>query len=423
MKEGDVLSLPKGWEVKKLGDVCDIELGKTPYRKDPSLWDTKKNTTNVWLSIADLLLSENKIVSNSKEFISDKAVKISKIVKKGTLLVSFKLTLGRLAFAGKDLFTNEAIASLYIKNEDEIDKYFLYQYLSFFDWNKATEGDIKVKGKTLNKAKLKELNIYFPKSLPEQKRIVSILDKVFEAIDKAKANAEKNLKNAKELFESYLQGVFDPSTRSGQEGEDWVEKRLSEITSKIGSGATPRGGKASYKEKGISLVRSMNVHDFEFREKNLAFIDEVQADALSNVILQEYDILLNITGASIARCCIIPKQYLPARVNQHVSIIRVKQDLVFPLFLGSLLTSKFFKDQILEIGEQGATRQAITKAQLENFKIVIPKTITEQKQIVQELNILASKTQKLETIYHQKIDNLEELKKSILQKAFNGELS
>jgi type I restriction enzyme S subunit len=278
---------------------------------------------------------------------------------------------------------------------------------------------------------LKQIPVPIP-PLPEQKRIVSILDRAFEAIDKAKANAEQNLKNAKELFESYLQGVFDPSTRSGQDnkGDDcgalssskWEEITLKKITSKIGSGATPKGGKASYKEEGISLVRSMNVHDFEFREKNLAFIDDKQAKALSNVELQENDVLLNITGASIARCCIIPKQYLPARVNQHVSIIRAKQDLVFPLFLASLLTSKFYKDQILETGEQGATRQAITKGQLENFKIVMPKSVKEQKQIVQKLDALSEEIKKLESIYQQKTDDLEELKKSILQKAFKGEL-
>ena len=119
-------------------------------------------------------------------------------------------------------------------------------------------------------------------------------------------------------------------------GEGWVEKPLSELTLKIGSGATPRGGKASYKAEGISLVRSMNVHDFEFRKKNIAFIDEKQADALSNVTLQEDDVLLNITGASIARCCIVPKQHLPARVNQHVSIIRAKKNVINPLFLCSL---------------------------------------------------------------------------------------
>lgn len=253
--------------------------------------------------------------------------------------------------------------------------------------------------------------------LKEQQRIVTILDEAFAAIAKAKANAEQNLKNAKELFESYLQNVFETK------GKGWEDKTLKELTIKIGSGSTPRGGQKNYKIEGISLVRSMNVHDFEFREKNLAFIDDEQADALSNVTLQEDDVLLNITGASIARCCIIPKRFLPARVNQHVSIIRAKKEVINPIFLASLLISKYFKDKILEIGEQGATRQAITKVQLENFKVSLPNTIEEQEKVVKKINALSTETQKLEAIYQQKIVDLEELKKSVLQKAFNGEFT
>jgi len=252
--------------------------------------------------------------------------------------------------------------------------------------------------------------------LPEQQRIVTILDEAFAAIAKAKANAEKNLKNAKELFESYLQGVFE------NRGEGWEEKKLFEITNKIGSGSTPKGGNENYKTEGISLIRSMNVHDFEFRERNLAFIDEKQAKELNNVTLQENDVLLNITGASVARCCIIPKEYLPARVNQHVSIIRAKKEIIDPIFLNLLLTSKFYKDQLLFTGEQGATRQAITKAQLEIFEVAFPKSLKEQQAIVQKLDALSFETKKLEAIYQQKINDLEELKKSILQKAFSGEL-
>lgn len=253
-------------------------------------------------------------------------------------------------------------------------------------------------------------------SFLEQKKTVELLDKTFAAIAIAKANAEQNLQNTKELFDSYLNNIFENNE------DDWVEKALSEVTLKIGSGATPRGGKATYKEKGISLIRSMNVHDFQFKEKNLAFIDEQQANALLNVTIQEEDILLNITGASIARCCVVPKEYLPARVNQHVSIIRVRKEIINPFFLASLLTSKFFKDQILEIGEQGATRQAITKVQLENFKISYPKVIEEQKKVIQTINSIKAKTKKLESIYKQKIADLEEMKKSILQKAFSGQL-
>jgi len=263
---------------------------------------------------------------------------------------------------------------------------------------------------------VRELSFVRP-PLPEQKQIVAILDKAFAAIDTAKTNAEQNLQNTNELFESYLQNVFE------NKGDDWEEKELIEVTSKIGSGATPRGGKASYKEEGISLIRSMNVHDFEFKEKNLAFIDEQQANALSNVIIQEEDVLLNITGASIARCCIVPKEYMPARVNQHVSIIRAKKEIINPIFLASLLTSKFFKDQILEIGEQGATRQAITKVQLESFVISFPKDIREQKVVIENMNTFKGECKKLEAIYTQKIADLEEMKKSVLQKAFSGQLN
>src|SRR5690606_6577217 len=98
--------LPQGWEIKKLGELCNIELGKTPYRKDKSFWDKEKQTENVWLSIADLLNVNDAVVSDSKEYISDKATDISKVVKKGTLLVRFKLTICRLALAGHDIYKN-----------------------------------------------------------------------------------------------------------------------------------------------------------------------------------------------------------------------------------------------------------------------------------------------------------------------------
>jgi type I restriction enzyme, S subunit len=162
----------------------------------------------------------------------------------------------------------------------------------------------------------------------------------------------------------------------------WSKKRLVEITEKIGSGATPRGGNDAYKESGISLFRSLNVHDGFFKEKNLAFIDEDQANKLSNVQVQEGDVLLNITGASIARCCIAPSALLPARVNQHVAIIRPKLNYIDTNFLAYLFISKEYKDALLNTGEKaGATRQALTKIQLQEFEINIP-PLSEQKRIV-----------------------------------------
>ncbi len=318
-------------------------------------------------------------------------------------------------FVSGKFFLNDSGLTVLPKSSKEILQEFLdYQLISLNDHiYSLSRGSAQ---KNLDLPAFKKIEISYPEPLPEQHRIVKILDEVFADVAKAKANAEKNLQNAKELFESYLQSVF------AYPGKDWEEKNLKDLTSKIGSGATPRGGKGSYHKEGISLVRSMNVHDRKFVEKNLAFINDKQAGELSNVSLEKDDVLLNITGASVARCCIFPEKYLPARVNQHVSIIRAKPEVVNSHFLNYLLTTKSYKDQLLGIGEQGATRQALTKAQLEEFIISLPKSLSEQKSIVKKLDALSAETKKLEKIYQQKLADLEELKKSVLKKAFSGDL-
>ena len=199
----------------------------------------------------------------------------------------------------------------------------------------------------------------------------------------------------------------------------WEVKRLGEITTKIGSGATPRGGQKSYKTEGISLIRSMNVHDRYFKEKNLAFIDDEQANDLSNVTLQANDVLLNITGASIARCCIVPDKYLPARVNQHVSIIRPNPEIMDSSFLNLLLTSKYYKDQLLFTGEQGSTRQAITKVQLQDFIIHYP-PLTEQKRIVAILDEAFESIARAKESAEKNLKNAIEIFESYLQSVFEN---
>lgn len=263
---------------------------------------------------------------------------------------------------------------------------------------------------------LKELVIAYP-ARPEQQRIVAILDQAFDGIATAKANFETNLQNARALFESHLQSVFT------QRGEGWVKSKLKTLTTKIGSGATPRGGEESYKSEGIPLIRSLNVHDFGFRYRKLAFLDGAQASELSNVEVQPRDVLLNITGASVARCCIVPEDVLPARVNQHVSIIRPIADMLDADFLHYLLISKAYKDQLLQTGsEGGSTRQAITKAQIQDFTIEYPATVAEQKSIVAKLDKMLTETQHLESLYQRKLTALDALKESLLQQAFTGAL-
>ncbi len=163
--------------------------------------------------------------------------------------------------------------------------------------------------------------------------------------------------------------------------------QLREITSKIGAGATPTGGKNAYHSQGISFIRSQNVHDFKFSLDGLAFIDEKQAKELNNVTVEENDILLNITGDSIARVCVVPNKILPARVNQHVAIIRCISNVdchyVF-YYLENL------KPYLLKICGVGGTRNALTKEAIEKLEIHLPEISTQQK-IASVLSALDSK--------------------------------
>jgi type I restriction enzyme S subunit len=166
----------------------------------------------------------------------------------------------------------------------------------------------------------------------------------------------------------------------------WPVKRLEEIALKIGSGATPLGGSEAYHKEGVSLVRSLNVYDDGFRKKDLAFLDEAQAAGLNNVELKRGDVLLNITGASIARCCVLPDDVLPARVNQHVAIIRPDREKVDPYYLRYQLISPEHKQLLLQLARAGgSTREALTKAQLEQYQVGIP-PLPEQQRIVTKLD-------------------------------------
>lgn len=391
--------LPKGWEIKKLGEVVDV---LDNLRKPITKRDRIEGEYPYYGATGILSYIHNYIFSEKLVLIGEDGAKWAS--GDNTSFIA----------EGKYWVNNHAHV-IRPNRKIILDEWIVY-FLNFSDLTPFITGMTVPK---LNQEKMRSIPIPLP-PLPEQQHIVSILDEAFAVIAKAKANAEQNLKNAKELFESVLQLTIDNGKL--KIGDGWEERTLKEVTTKIGSGATPRGGQESYKAEGISLVRSMNVHDWEFRVSNLAFIDDKQAKELEGVTLQENDVLLNITGASVARCCVFPKEYLPARVNQHVSIIRPKKDLLDAKFLNLLLTSKPYKDQLLFTGEQGATRQAITKAQIESFRIAFP-PFKEQQTIVRQLDALRAETQKLEAVYQKKIDDLEELKKSILQKAFLGELT
>ena len=146
---------------------------------------------------------------------------------------------------------------------------------------------------------------------------------------------------------------------------------LGEVCSKLGSGATPKGGKESYCQEGISLIRSTNVLDYQFLYEDLAKINEAQAKALDGVTVESKDVLFNITGVSVARCCMVPDDVLPARVNQHVMIVRPSQKCM-AFYLLCTLCYPDEKNTLLGISQAGSTREAITKDEMERFKIIVP---------------------------------------------------
>lgn len=197
--------------------------------------------------------------------------------------------------------------------------------------------------------------------------------------------------------------------------------KLKDICLKIGSGATPRGGKEAYCDEGISLIRSQNVLDFTFSYDGLAHINDQQAEKLSNVEVKPQDILLNITGDSVARVCAVDPRALPARVNQHVAIIRPDENMVLSSYI--LYFLQMIKPYLLQIAAGGATRNALTKSMIENLEIEVP-GILSQKKIVSVLDDIQEKIRDNNEINK----NLEQQAQAIFKswfvdfEPFNGEM-
>lgn len=398
----ELYKLPNGWKWKKLDDVT-----------------TELSSKNQALQCHDKpYLSLENIESFTGNIINYKTVKESNIIgtcsnfnSNSVIYSKLRPYLNKVATPNFDgVGTTELIVFLPKENLQK-------QYLAHFlrSGSVVAKIDASSYGAKMPRASskfLRALDIPIP-PLSEQQQIVSKIDLLFNKIDKSIELHQKNMDEANAFMGSVLNEVF---------GELVVEKNVSlkEITTKIGSGATPSGGEKSYKTDGISLIRSMNVHDGGFRFRNLAFIDEVQAKKLNNVTVEVNDVLLNITGASVARCCIVDESILPARVNQHVSILRLKDEM-YPKFLHYYLISPSIKSDLLFSSSGGATREAITKNMIESFIVPLPPLPIQQK-VVEYLDTVSEKMEKVKSIQKEKMESLKALKASILDRAFRGEL-
>jgi len=336
-------------------------------------------------------------------------------LRPNSLIMSCSGTIGKVAIVPDNIkkgIINQAL--LMLTPNDKLNNIFLKSMMesNFFQTLLSENSTGAAIANVASVKVLKEIKIPLP-PLQEQKRIVAKLDTLFEKIDKAIALHQKNMDEADVFMGSVLNDVF---------GEFKTTKNISlkDITTKIGSGSTPRGGQKAYKTEGISLIRSMNVHDNGFRDKGLAFIDDEQAKKLDNVTVKENDVLLNITGASVARCCIVDKNYLSARVNQHVSILRLKDEII-PRFLHYYLVSPSIKAELLQSSSGGATREAITKAMLEEFQVPLVSFYQQQKTVTY-LDEISLHVNKLKQVQKEKMQSLVALKASILDQAFRGKL-
>lgn len=354
------------WEIFSLDKLMTISRGASPRPIDQYITDNESGIN--WIKIGDVKPGD-KYISKTAEKITAEGAKKSKEVNIGDFVLSNSMSYGRPYIINTYGCIHDGW--LLLSNIDsKLNKDFLYNVLStrmvqdqFINLATGTTVD------NLNVERVSSVKIPLP-TLDIQQQIVNEC----EAVDKEVTAAQAEIEVAKNKIESIINKVFAPM------------RKLSEITSKIGSGATPRGGESSYKESGISLIRSQNIYDDGFKEKGLAFIDENQAKLLENVTIEANDVLFNITGASVARCCVVDVNYLPARVNQHVAIIRPTKT-VEAKYLHHILISPRIKETLLDIASNSSTREAITKAQLEEFKIPVP-PLTDQQRLVAEIEKL-----------------------------------
>ena len=394
--------MKEGWEYNKIGKLCKTYSGGTPLKNVKEYY---QNGNIPWLRSGEVC---KKYISETEMFITQKGLENSsaKYYPIDTVVVAmYGATATQVGILKIEATSNQAVCGI-LPNRKFLPEflYYFFCYRKEFLASQAQGGAQP----NISQVKIKNLEVPVP-PLPEQQSIVDYLDSAFAKIDAMKANAEKALNEAKALFQASLKEMLEPK-------DGWEEKALLALTSKIGSGATPKGGRKVYIDEGCHLIRSMNVQYNEFKYEDLAHITDEAAEQLKGVEIQENDVLFNITGASIARCCVVPTDALPARVNQHVSVLRLKQD-VLPRFLSYILNSPRHQKELLEIGEAGSTRQALTKTDLENHVICYP-NIDSQTKLLCTLDSLKSKVDRLQENYDKISQECDALKQAILRQVF-----
>ncbi|MEI6758061.1 MAG: restriction endonuclease subunit S [Chlorobium sp.] len=393
-----------GWEVKRLGDVCEIVNGGTPKTGVPEYWDGK----HLWITPAEMGKRQSPFVDDTERKITDLGLRNSSasMLPAYSVILSSRAPIGHLVINTDPMATNQGCKGL-IPTSNLNFKFLYYYCVSIVDLLNSLGAGATFK--ELSGSKLKEVVIPLP-SFPEQQRIVAILDEAFEGIATAKANAEKNLKNARALFDSHLNSVFS------QRGEGWEEKSIEQICSKITDGEHIR---PKMVVRGVPFLSAKNVLDDNVFFTDSLFVSEVDAAKFRKRCNPEQgDILIVSRGATVGRTCVVNTRKIFCLLG---SVILLKVGANYSShFVAYALKSPAIRNQLMTVSE-AAAQPAIYLRDIKPLWIGCP-SLTEQKKIVEQLDFLRAETQPLESIYQKKITALDVLKKSILHKAFSGEL-
>lgn len=397
--------MTEGWQTKQIQDVADIVNGGTPKSKTPEYW----NGDVLWITPKDMGQVESIYVSNTSRRITEQGLKKSsaRLVPENSVILSTRAPIGHLVINEKPMAFNQGCRGL-VPRENLETKY-LYYYLAA-NVDLLNDLGTGTTFKELSKKNLSEVNIPLP-PLEKQKRIVAILDEAFEGIEKAQANAQQNLANARELFESYLISAFS-------DNKGWLKSSLSEVCSeKITDGThqTP-----TYFDDGYIFLSSRNVTSRKINWDDVKFIDEEQHQAMHKRIApRQGDILLAKNGTT-GVAAIVDRDVV---FDIYVSLAWLRpSEKVLGRFMWHYINSPLAKEQFNK-RLKGVGVPNLHLKEIREVTIFYPETIEDQEKIVEKLDQISDEVQRLEAIYEQKLKGLAELKQSLLQKAFSGELT
>lgn len=390
--------MKENWEIKKLADILSIQNG---YAFNSKLFTIEKGTPLIRIrDIKNGIGTETKFTGTYDEKYE---------VKAGDLLIGMDGEFGCYEWKGSTALLNQRVCRLQDFNQEVTPKFLLYGINKYLKAIEDVTGFATVKH--LSSKQIENISFPLP-PLAEQQRIVAILDEAFAAIAQAKENAEKNLQNARELFDSYLQSVF------ANPGDGWEEKKWGDLCHFVRG---PFGGslkKSIFKEEGYVVYEQKHaIHD-HFNQLRY-FIDEEKFNEMIRFELKPGDIIMSCSGVTLGRVAIVPENIKRGIINQALLKLTPKKGVSVD-FLKHWLRSKAFQDIIAKYSKGAAIPNVPSGKILKD--IVIPfSTLEKQQIVVSKIETLSAETKKLETIYRQKINDLDELKKSFLQKAFAGE--